>query len=97
MSTVAKIVGTLLLVGFMMHYWWITALTISVVMVWRFGPGMWARHCAAVEAEQQRLDELAARADAQHNQVLQGDERGMYGEAWSSVRQMRRRMRPRTH
>jgi hypothetical protein len=97
MGTVAKIVGTLLLVGFMLHYWWITALTVLIVVSWRFGPGMWARHCAAVEAEQQRLDELAARADAQHSQVLQGDERGMYGVAMPNVRQMRRRMRPRPH
>jgi hypothetical protein len=97
MGTVAKVVGTLLLVGFMLHYWWITVLTVLLVVVWRFGPLWWARHCAAVEAEQQRLAEIAARADAQHNQVLQGDERGMYGEAWSSVRQMRRRMRPRPH
>jgi hypothetical protein len=38
------------------------------------------RHAERVEAERRRLAEIVARADRQHNWVLQGDERGVYGE-----------------
>jgi hypothetical protein len=38
------------------------------------------RHAERVEAERRRLAELVARADHQHRLVMQGDERGIYGE-----------------
>jgi hypothetical protein len=79
MSTLAKIVGTLLLVGFMLHYWWITALTVAVVFAYRWGPIWWRQHCEAVEPKERRLAELAGRADQQHRWVMSGDERGMFG------------------
>jgi hypothetical protein len=47
--------------------------------VWKFGPGWWAAHQAAVAAEEQRLAGVAARADQQHAWTLAGDPRGTHG------------------
>ena len=74
-----QLIGTLLLVGFMLKYWWLIALVLAAVAVWKFGPGVWARHEAAMKAERQRLAAIAARADEQHAWVMAGDPRGTYG------------------
>jgi hypothetical protein len=75
-----QFIGTLLLMGLMLKYWWLIALVIGAVVAWRVAPGVWHRHRVAVAAEQQRLAELSARADEQHRWVMQGDlERGVYG------------------
>jgi hypothetical protein len=74
-----QLVGTLLLVGFMVKYWWLVALVLAAVVVWKFGPGWWRRYQASVAAEERRLAAIAARADQQHAWVLAGDPRGTYG------------------
>jgi hypothetical protein len=66
MRIVAQLIGTLLLVGFVLKYWWPIALVLAVIAVWKHGPGWWARRQATVAAEQRRLAALAARADQQH-------------------------------
>jgi hypothetical protein len=38
------------------------------------------RRAELIEARRRRLAELAARADEQNRLVMQGDERGVYGE-----------------
>jgi hypothetical protein len=38
------------------------------------------RRAERIEAQRRRLAELAARADEQDRLVMQGDERGVYGE-----------------
>jgi hypothetical protein len=80
MRFVVQLIGILLLVGFVLKYWWVIALVLAAVAVWKFGPGVWARHEAAVAAERHRLAAIAARADEQHRLVTQGDERGVYGD-----------------
>jgi hypothetical protein len=80
MRIVAQLFGILLLVGFVLKYWWFFALVLAVVGVWKFGPGVWARHEAAVAAERHRLAAIAARADQQHAWIIAGDDRGAYGQ-----------------
>jgi endonuclease/exonuclease/phosphatase (EEP) superfamily protein YafD len=74
-----QLVGTLLLVGFMLKYWWLIVLVAAAVILYRRGPGWWAAHQASVAAEKRRLAAIAARADQQHAWVLAGDPRGTYG------------------
>jgi hypothetical protein len=80
MRLLAQLVGTLLLVGLMLKYWWLIALVIAAVVAWRAAPGMWRRHRAAVAAERRRIEQLGARADQQHRRVLAGDDRGVFGQ-----------------
>jgi hypothetical protein len=80
MRLVWQLIGTLLLVGFLIKYWWLIALVLAAVAVWKFGPGVWARHEASVAAERQRIAAIAARADQQHAWTLAGDDRGVYGD-----------------
>jgi hypothetical protein len=75
-----QLIGTLLLVGFMLKYWWIIVLVIAVVVVVKRGPGWWAAHQASVKVEQERVAGIAARADQQHAWVMAGDPRGAYGD-----------------
>jgi hypothetical protein len=74
-----QLVGTLLLVGFMLKYWWLIVLVVAAVIVVKHAPGWWAAHEAAVDAEERRLAGIAARADQQHAWVMAGDPRGTYG------------------
>jgi hypothetical protein len=79
MRILAQLSGTLLLLGFVLKYWWVIALVLAVIAAWKYAPGIWARHQAAVAAEQRRLAAIAARADQQHAWIMAGDPRGTYG------------------
>jgi Kef-type K+ transport system membrane component KefB len=61
-----QLVGTLLVVGFMLKFWWVIALVVCVVLVWKWVPGWWAAHEASVLAEEERVAGIVARADQQH-------------------------------
>jgi len=80
MRLIAQLIGTLLLIGFMLRYWWLIALVLAVIAAWKHAPQVWAGHQAAQAAEQRRLAAIAARADRQHAWTLAGDPRGTYGE-----------------
>jgi hypothetical protein len=67
----------------------LAALVAMVVTVWVVIVGAvcvavaarWAhRRAERIEAQQRRLAELSVRADEQNRLVMQGDERGVYGE-----------------
>jgi hypothetical protein len=60
MRLVWQLIGTLLLVGFLIKYWWLVASVLAAVAVWKFGPGWWRRYQASAAAEEQRLAALAA-------------------------------------
>ena len=76
MGIVAQLIGTLLLVGFMLKYWWLIALVVlAAVAAWKYVPKVWAGRQAALGAEQRRHAAIAARADQQHQWVLAGDPR----------------------
>ena len=83
MRTVAQLVGTLLLVGFVLKYWWLIALVVTAIAACKYAPEVWARHQAAVAAERRRFAAVAMRADQQHAWVLAGDPRGTYGAAFA--------------
>jgi hypothetical protein len=85
-----QFIGTLLLVGLMLKFWWVIALIVCAVILFRLAPTWWAAHEASVLAEEARLAGIAARADQQHNQVMSGDERGLWGVAWPAMRKYER-------
>ena len=70
MGIVAQLIGTLLLVGFVLKYWWLIALVLAAVAAWKYVPKVWAGRQAALAAEQRRHAAIAARADQQHQWVL---------------------------
>jgi hypothetical protein len=65
-----QLIGTLLLVGFLIKYWWLVAIVLAAVVVWKFGPGWWRRYQASVAAggathgRARRPGRPAARVDA---------------------------------
>ncbi|WNG93685.1 hypothetical protein [Mycobacterium sp. ITM-2016-00318] len=73
-------VALLLLLGFVIvYFWWIAAIVAPVVVAW-IGYRMWQRHQAATDAAAAARVDIAARADQQHAQLLDGDDRGVYGD-----------------
>ncbi|MBE1548115.1 hypothetical protein GGC64_002123 [Mycobacterium sp. OAS707] len=75
----AGAIGVLFIVGLIIKFiWWIIGAAVLV--------GLFYVIRAIVRADARRrailarqMNELAARADQQHNWVLQGDDRGVYG------------------
>ncbi|WP_210083996.1 hypothetical protein [Mycobacterium sp. OAE908] len=75
----ASAIGLLFIVGLIIKFiWWIIGAAVLV--------GLFYVIRAVVRADARRraimarqMNELAARADQQHNWVLQGDDRGVYG------------------
>ena len=75
----AGLIGVLFIIGLIIKFiWWIigAAALVGLFYLVRAILRADARQRAAVA---QRLNELAARADQQHNWVMQGDDRGIYG------------------
>jgi fatty acid desaturase len=73
------LLGLLLLIGIIIKFiWWILGAVVLVVLffIGRAFVRWYDRRLAAYERYR---DGLAARADQQHNWVLQGDDRGIYG------------------
>ncbi len=74
-----RLLGVLLLVGFVGAYWgWILTAVIVVAAV-MYGRHWWDTECertAQLRAEHQAI---AKRADQQHVWVMQGDPQGTYG------------------
>lgn len=72
----AQLVGTLLLVGIVLHFiWWIIGAAAVVGGVW-LAARMHRAALAAEEAERRRQAEICARVDLQHKWVMAGDPRG---------------------
>lgn len=76
MQFVALPIGVALAV----KYWWVIAGIIGLIVAVHWGRRAAYRHAERVEAERRRLAETAARADQQHEWVMQGDARGIFGE-----------------
>jgi hypothetical protein len=76
MNTVAKIIGTLVLLGLMAKFWLPLLLFIVAFVAFKYGLPAYRSQAAAHRAERAAL---AARADQQHQWVMQGDDRGVYG------------------
>jgi hypothetical protein len=72
----AGLIGVLFIVGLIIKFiWWIIGAA-ALVGLFRAILRANARQRATMA---QRMNELAARADQQHNWVMQGDDRGIYG------------------
>jgi hypothetical protein len=79
MRLLFQLVGTLLLVGIVLHFiWWIVGAAAIVWAIW-YGVKVYRASVAAATAERRRQAEICARADQQHQWVMHGDERGVYG------------------
>ena len=75
----AQLVGTLLLVGLALHFiWWLVAGAVVVGGVW-LSVRLRRQSIAATEREAARNADISARADQQHQWVMVGDLRGVYG------------------
>jgi hypothetical protein len=75
----AGVIGVLFIVGLIIKFiWWIIGAAVLVGLFYLI------RAILRADARQravlvQRMNEVAARADQQHNWVMQGDDRGTYG------------------
>jgi hypothetical protein len=76
MQFLALLIGVALVV----KYWWLIVGIVAVTYAGYRVVRAVDRHAERVEAERRRLAGLVARADQQHAWVMQGDERGVYGE-----------------
>ncbi len=75
----AGLFGLLLLIGIIIKFiWWILG-AVALVVVFFIGRAVVRWYDERRAAEARYRDGLAARADQQHNWVMQGDERGIYG------------------
>lgn len=85
--------GVLLIIGIIIKFiWWILGAAALVGLF--FLARAIARWYAKRSAEYARYrDALAARADEQHNWVLQGDDRGIYGVDGARLMRQVRRLR----
>jgi hypothetical protein len=75
----AGVIGVLFIVGLIIKFiWWIigAAALVGLFYLVRAMVRADARRRAAIA---QQRNELATRADLQHNWVMQGDDRGIYG------------------
>ena len=75
----AGLFGLLLLVGIIIKFiWWILG-AVALVVVFFIGRAIVRAYDERRAAEARYRDGLVARADQQHNWVMQGDDRGIYG------------------
>jgi hypothetical protein len=76
MQFLVVLVGVALVVKF----WWLIAASVGMFFAVHWTRRAVDRHAERVEAERRRLAGLVARADEQHNWVMQGDPHGTFGE-----------------
>jgi hypothetical protein len=75
-----RLIGVLLVVGFVLNYLWWIALAAGIVIAVKVATRLWVWHQAGVDGRRAEQRAIAARADEQHRWVLDDDERGLYGE-----------------
>jgi hypothetical protein len=80
-----QLVALLMVVGLAVKFWWLIAGVIGLIVAVDWGRRAAYRHAERVEAECRRLAEIAARGDQQHEWVMQGDDRGVFGESPSAI------------
>jgi uncharacterized membrane protein len=76
----AAFLALLIGVALVVKFWWLIVGIVAVTYTVYRAVRAVDRHAERVEAERRRLAGLVARADQQHAWVMQGDERGVYGE-----------------
>jgi nitrate/nitrite transporter NarK len=77
----------LLVIGLVIKFiWWIIGAAVLIAALY-IARAIWRSQQARQDASARRRAELAARADQQHQWVMQGDERGTYGPAGAALMQ----------
>jgi hypothetical protein len=79
--------GLLLIVGAVIHYFWWIVLAALAAVGWYYWRVFQLACEMTAEAESRRRNAVTARADQQQAWRLAGDPRGVYGSAWSTVRE----------
>lgn len=78
-SPASVLVGLLLIIfAIVKFFWWIVAAAVIVAAI-KIVARVITNHTAAIAAATARRKEICARADQQHQWVMQGDPRGTYG------------------
>jgi hypothetical protein len=73
------LLGLLLLIGIIIKFiWWILG-AVALVVAFFIGRAILRHYDESRAAEARHRDALVARADQQHNWVMRGDDRGIYG------------------
>lgn len=86
----AAVLLTVLFVAYCYGWFWPALAAVGLaVFLWWFVP--W--YLGWLDAEHHRRQQIIARADEQHNLAMQGDPRGVYGQAWPQVRTYERAQR----
>jgi len=80
-----QLVALLLAVGLVVKFWPVLVGLIGLIVAAYWTRRAVDRHTERVDAERRRVAELVARADRQHNWVMQGDPRGTYGDEYPAV------------
>jgi hypothetical protein len=75
-----ELLALLFTVGLVVKFWWVIAAVVGLVVAAHWTRLAVDRHFARAAAERYRLSEIVKRADRQHDWVIQGDSRGIYGE-----------------
>ena len=68
------------LIALVVTVWAVIVGAACVAVAMRWAHGVADRRAERIEARRRRLAGLAARADEQNRLLMQGDERGVYGE-----------------
>jgi hypothetical protein len=69
----------LFVVGFVLVYWWIIAIVLCALVGAFLSWYAYEHHKITATAKAREFAGVAARADEQHQWVMSGDERGLYG------------------
>lgn len=75
-----ELIAFMIIVALIIHFiWWILGFA-AVVALYYISRAVVRAQRAATEARAQYSAEIAARAEEQHRWVLEGDDRGVYGQ-----------------
>jgi hypothetical protein len=80
-----QLVALLIVVGLLVKMWPVIVGVVGLIVAAYWGRRVADRHVERRAAECRRVAELVARADRQHNWVMQGDPRGTYGDEYPAV------------
>lgn len=85
----AALLAVLFMIGLVVAYWQVAVSAIAVIsaaiLLWYFYRA-WQQ---TVDTQVRNNQRLVERADTQHQQVLEGDPRGFYGETWTHGEEQR--------
>jgi hypothetical protein len=74
-----KALGSLLLIGLIVTYWWLALTVLLIFLAAKAAPVAWRELQDERTAQQSYLRGLVTRADTQHAWTAEGDPRGTYG------------------